>query len=103
MFIAQIDEVDTFDKNGQQMEDINSLVQYLAQICHIKHKPIKDSDDDNARYFHMEKVNYSITGLQFEIQKSGNQLTQKVIYPPFVEHKLSSIFMDIYSPPPDQA
>jgi len=30
MFIAQIDEVDVFDKNGQQREDVNSLIEYLA-------------------------------------------------------------------------
>ncbi|MFL5786783.1 MAG: hypothetical protein ACJ748_01910 [Flavisolibacter sp.] len=99
MFIAQVDEVDAFDKTGQQSEDVNSLVQYLAQICHIKHKPLKDSDDDNARFFHIEKLDYSISGLQFELIPKP-ELSEKIIYPPLLQNKPSSIYLDISSPPP---
>src|SRR2546423_2742158 len=102
MFIAQIDEVDSFDYSGQQQEDVNSLVQYVAQLCHVQHKPIKDSDDDNARYFHLIKFDYSVFGQQFaEVKKPNNESSQKIIYPPFLQQRLSSIFIDIYSPPPE--
>jgi len=99
MFIAQVDEVDAYDKNGQQQEDINSLVEYLAVACHIKHKPLKDSDDDNARYFHISKFdNYNFS--QFGTIKKEYFFTGKTKFPPRIEKKVSPIFLDIQSPPP---
>jgi hypothetical protein len=98
MFIAQVDEADAFDRTGQQKEDVNSLVQYLAQAFHIKHKPLKDSDDDNARYFHASKFddyNFSLMGV---IKKEYFLTTIK--FPPYFVKPASSIFLDIQGPPP---
>jgi hypothetical protein len=99
MFIAQLDEVDVFDKSGQQREDINSLVQYLADVFHIKHKPLKDNDDDNARYFHIVKVDeYYFT--QHLVTKENLFTPVRTIFPPFIDEKLSSVSLDIQGPPP---
>jgi hypothetical protein len=98
MFIAQIDEVDILDNNGQQQEDINSLIQYIGQVFHIKHKPIKDSDDDNARYFHASKfdeTNFCQGGM---LKKEYFFVRTK--FPPCIEEKLNSIYLDIQGPPP---
>jgi len=98
MFIAQVDEVDAYDKTGQQKEDVNSLVQYLADALHIKHKPLKDSDDDNARYFHASKFddyNFSLLGV---IRKEF--FSTPIKFPPYFVKPASSIFLDIQAPPP---
>lgn len=99
MFIAQVDETDIVDGNGQQQEDINSLVQYIGQVFHIKHKPLKDSDDDNARYFHASKFDddsFSQTG----ILKREYIFNGETKFPPCIEEKLNSIYLDFQGPPP---
>jgi hypothetical protein len=101
MFIAQVDETDIYDKNGQQEEDINSLVEYLADVCNFEHQPLKDSDDDNARYFHLENLNYSFFNENFiELKKPFAKTNEKVKYPPHLQQKISSIFLEIQLPPP---
>jgi hypothetical protein len=99
MFIAQTDEVDVFDKNGQQHEDVNSLVEYLANTFHIKHKPIKDSDDDNARYFHVVKLPNCIIP-QPIVAKEDNLNFIDRSFPLYIEKKLISVSLDIQGPPP---
>jgi hypothetical protein len=99
MFIAQVDEMDVYDKNGQQMEDVNSLVQYVANLCHIAHKPIKDSDDDNARFFHMEKLDYSLYRQLFEVMTKP-AITEKTAFQPYKQQHLLSVCLEISSPPP---
>lgn len=99
MFIAQLDEVDAYDQNGQQKEDVNSLVEYLADAFHIKHKPLKDSDDDNARYFHASKFDdYNFS--QLGVVKKEYFFTGKLKFPPYFEKPAASIFLDIQGPPP---
>jgi len=97
MFIAQVDEVDMVDHNGRQQEDINSLIQYIGQVFHITHKPLKDSDDDNARYFHASKFeDYAFC--QGGILKKCFFVVTK--FPPGIEEKINSIYLDIQGPPP---
>jgi hypothetical protein len=43
-------------KMDSSVKTVNSLADYLASTFHVKHKPVKDSDDDNARYFHVVKL-----------------------------------------------
>jgi len=99
MFIAQVDEVDTYSQDGQQKEDINCLVQYLANAFHIKHKPLRDNDDDNARYFHASKFddyNFSKLGVvkkEFFVEPQGK-------FPPYLEELTSSVSLDMQGPPP---
>ncbi len=102
MFIAQVDEMDVFDKNGQQKEDVNSLIQYVAELFHLDHKPIKDSDDDNARYFHLEKLDYSLYQEQLTgLRKPNKDVSEKTVYAPYMQNKIAAIFFDIQSPPPE--
>ena len=76
MFIAQVDESDVFDRTGQQKEDINSLVQYVDVIILKHNHHTKDSDDDNARYFHAAKFDdYSFS--QAGIEKKNVYLLRK--------------------------
>ncbi|HEV7621700.1 MAG TPA: hypothetical protein VGO09_08205 [Flavisolibacter sp.] len=101
MFIAQVDEVDIYDKYGQQKEDVNSLIQYVAVLCNFKHKPLKDTDDDNARYFHLVNLDYSFFNDQLTDEKKTFVNIEKVKYAPYIKNKLSTVFFDIQSPPPE--
>lgn len=98
MFIAQVDEGDSYDRSGQQKEDVNSLVQYLAHAFHIKHRPLTDNDDDNARYFHASKFddyNFSQLGVIKE-----EYFFTPMKFPPYFVKPASSISLDVQGPPP---
>lgn len=101
MFIAQIDEKDIYDSSCQQMQDINSLSDYL-QYCFSKkdgHEKHPDTDDDNARYFHALKPHFFLAQPIAIIKKETNLFSYKSI--PLKETaKLSPGFYDIQSPPP---
>lgn len=101
MFIAQVDERDTYDRSGRQKEDINSLVQYLARVFHYKHNPFKDSDDDSARYFHIETQFVICEKDAVQIEDPFEYLSQKIKYPPYKEQKALSQYFEIQSPPPE--
>jgi len=99
MFIAQIDELDIFDSSGQQREDVNSLVEYLVNTFDVKHKPAKDSDDDNARYFHVVKLPGCIIP-QPTIAKDDNFASSDRSFPLYIEKKLISVSLEMQGPPP---
>jgi hypothetical protein len=104
MFIAQVDEVDTYDKKGKQQEDINSMVQYVAYLFNIKHKPLPDSDDDNARYsliismplYDFQPVKIKSTREEFFAAGKKNE------YSIYKEQNLLSPVIEISTPPPEE-
>jgi hypothetical protein len=99
MFIAQLDEVDVVDKMGQQKEDVNSLVQLLANTFHIKHRPVKDGDDDNARYFHASKFE-DFNFAQLGVVKKESFSEIRTTFPIYSEKLINSASPDIQGPPP---
>lgn len=99
MFIAQVDEVNTYDKNGRQQEDINSMVQYIAEVFHLKHKPLPDADDNNARYFHVVKSNDYFSTQQI-VAKENIFNVVETTFPLFIEKKTNSVLIDFQGPPP---
>lgn len=103
MFIPQVDEMDLFDANGTQTDDINSLFEYVDQVVlGNKNDTPQDEDDDNARYFHLVKMNdYAFQQQVIELKKATPHTATKTNYPPYLEQKLSSLYFDIQSPPPE--
>ena len=100
MFVAQVDEIDVYDASGRQVEDVNSLVDFI-RISFQKHREHnkKDSDDDNARYFHVVKLGQLFYQPYFNsIETNDNNGLDD--YPPSVEPKITSVFSEIQSPPP---
>ncbi len=102
MFIAQVDEVDTYDAKGNPQNDINTLTEYIHDILlHRDKKPRPDEDDDNARYF--QGSNASLYDLQQYKVKVSNEdvfVNIKDQYSLFKENELLSPFLEITSPPP---
>ncbi len=101
MFIAQVDEVDTYDKQGREQEDINSLYQYVALICHIHHRPLPDSDDDNARYtLTVSMPLYDFHQYKIEGAREDFSTGKKSGYALFKQNNWLSPVMEIRTPPP---
>lgn len=105
MFIPQVDEIDVYDASGRQLEDVNSLVDFIHVSLHPQKKHHKkDTDDDNARYFHAVKIYENFFRQQIvEIKKPTLRLKNKLIYPPYLEQKPKSMCFEIQSPPPELA
>jgi type III secretory pathway component EscR len=100
MFIPQVDEVDIYDANGCQTEDVNSLVDFISVSLHPQKKHHKkDTDDDNARYFHSAKLGRFFYQPVFSTVKAHENVKANH-YSPLAEPKLSTVFYDIQSPPP---
>src|SRR5690349_18813573 len=101
MFIAQVDEVDTYDKKGRQQEDINSIFQYAELVFHIKHKPLPDTDDDNARYsLTVSSPLYDF--YQYKIKSTREDFTaeNQNEYSLYKENNWLSPVIEITTPPP---
>ncbi|MBS1920988.1 MAG: hypothetical protein JST17_12110 [Bacteroidetes bacterium] len=102
MFIAQVDEVDTYDAKGKRQNDINTLGEYIHDILlHHTKKSRPDEDDDNARYCQV----VSIPLYDFSLYKSktscdGPPVIPKKEYSVFKEKKWHSPVLDILFPPP---
>ena len=103
MFIAQVDEVDVYDKTGCQLADINTLGEFIdAAVNGTQNTPSQDEDDDNARYFHIDKVvNHTFQQQIAEVKKSYTIAKEKINYPPYIQNKLALVCFDIQSPPPE--
>ena len=57
MFIPQLDELDVIDEKGYQVDDTNSLYDYIDEVV-LRNKDITpdDEDDDALMYYHILKV-----------------------------------------------
>lgn len=103
MFIPVADEVDIFDAQGNQVCDINTMVQYVDQIV-LGHTRTShsDSDDDQAHFFNLIKFQRFFAN-QFEIVSSKKIVfawNDKPIYSLFKDKKLMSLEQDVIIPPP---
>jgi hypothetical protein len=102
MFIPQMEEVDQFDKNGCQVDDINSLYEFIDQVVlgNTDNTP-EDEDDDQPRFFHLVKVGDFTIGQSIALVKrpefSSNDNTN---YPFFLSGKIPLVFAEILLPPP---
>lgn len=100
MFIAQIDEKDIYDAAFQEVQDINSLSEYLQNVFshHKDHNKHKDTDDDNARYFHALKPHFFLQPTVLGKKESSLPLYKNL--PLKDETALASGFSKLDSPPP---
>ena len=59
MFIPHLDERDIYDNNGRQMDDINTVAEYIDQVLldHPDNIP-EDEDDDSAQNFSADHIDY---------------------------------------------
>ncbi|WP_162303858.1 hypothetical protein [Paracnuella aquatica] len=59
MFFPVMEEMDLYDARGVQVDDVNSVVEYIVQDVlmseHDKQLPADDEDNDQPHYFHLHK------------------------------------------------
>ncbi|MER3470127.1 MAG: hypothetical protein C4330_02055 [Chitinophagaceae bacterium] len=102
MFIAQVDEIDLYDAKGQQIEDINSLTEYVDVVLFgNKHKHKADDDDDCARFFHSIKIDYFFKQQLVATKNVDKEIGAKKVYPVYSIGKPSSAYTEIQTPPPE--
>lgn len=51
MFLPQMPEDDTYDQNGNQTDDINSVAEYIAVALGYD-TTVDDEDDDSGQFYH---------------------------------------------------
>jgi hypothetical protein len=56
MLLPQVTEQDAYDSTGQQINDINSVVEFVNEVVLGHHNPPIDEDDDNGQNFHVVKM-----------------------------------------------
>ena len=103
MFIPQMAEVDSYDSFGTQVDDINTLVEYIDQqvLGHYDNTP-EDEDDDSGQPYHIIKmVDYVwhpyVPAVQTKI--TFNESPAKV-FTGYIEHKLKAGFPTSLLQPP---
>ena len=106
MFIPQMAEVDTYDSFGTQVDDINTLVEYIDQqvLGHYDSTP-EDEDDDSGQPYHIIKmVDYVwhpyVPTVQTKV--TLNDAPAKV-FTGYIEQEPTSGFPKILLPPPKAA
>lgn len=101
MFIPQVDEMDIYDRSGRQIEDVNSLSEYLVEAFTPteKHYSKKDGDDDNARYFQLYRTTLFLEQPVAVVQMLPARCRNKSI-PLTDETRLAAGFSKVVSPPP---
>jgi len=103
MFVPQLDERDMFDKNGFQVDDINSVIEYVDQvILNNKDNTPEDEDDDTAKSFHVAKMVDHCYQLPLQ-EVTENPFTETVVYTfdTYKEAKVTPVYPSVVSPPPD--
>jgi hypothetical protein len=103
MFIPQMAEVDVYDRNGAQVDDINTLVEFIDQdvLGHHDSTP-EDEDDDTERTYHITKsIEFSWHPYVSEIQtKVAFKEEAAIEFADYSAHKPTPGFTNIFIPPP---
>lgn len=101
MFLPQMPETDVFDKNGDQIDDINSVLEYVSvQLGYDK--IADDEDDDSGQNFHLVNVvNYYFEQKEILLHQAPITLIKNKVYSEFLNTKISSPSFDIITPPPE--
>jgi hypothetical protein len=101
MFLPQIQEQDVYDVNGQQVDDINSIVE-LINVELGYDKTADDEDDDNGQSFHLVKSSeYSFQQQSVLIERTDFTEIKNTVFSEYKIPSVKSISLDILTPPPD--
>ena len=65
MFLPQCPEMDVRDANGQQQEDINSLIEWANVALGIDTTPDDEDDDNGTKFIVLKNFDYKILHRNF--------------------------------------
>ncbi len=101
MFLPQVQEEDQFSATGQELDDINSIVE-LVNVELGYDTTADDEDNDNGQNFHIVKSTDYCSQLQSVLLERTDytEITNQA----FAEYRISSaksVFTDVLTPPPN--
>jgi hypothetical protein len=101
MWLPQVEEQDVF-LNGQQVDDINSLIEYIEQeVLNIPDSSPEDEDDDKAQHFGLVKFENESCEVKFRFLQLGWPIfTTKQKCFVYTDGKPGLVHHDIIVPPP---
>ena len=100
MFLPQVPEADVYDENGNQTDDINSVVEFVMVKLGIDHHA-DDEDDDSGQNFHLVKIaEYCFQPVFTELNTNNTFEIKPALYGVYKENKSPNISFDIIIPPP---
>ena len=103
MFLPQVAMDDVYDANGQQTDDITSVVEYIRVTLGYD-KTADDENDDSGQNFHAVKnVEYSFQQQVIVINRQDVSELRKNTFPEYKMPSHSTPSFDILTPPPNQA
>ncbi|MCP9750825.1 hypothetical protein [Ferruginibacter sp. HRS2-29] len=105
MFLPQVAEDDQYDITGRQIDDINSVSEYVDQVLLGNYDPTpEDEDSDNGQDFHVVKsVDYNYLQPSVFIQRDRFVEIRKHSFSEYMLPQLSFPALDVATPPPDMA
>ena len=100
MLLPQVPEDDVYDANGNQVDDINSVVEYVMVHLGIDHHA-DDEDDDQGQNFHIVKIfEYCFQPVFSDIKTNEFTITKQAMFGVYKESKIPNVSFDIIIPPP---
>ena len=100
MLLPQVSEDDVYDKMGNQVDDINSIVELVMVKLGFDHHA-DDEDDDQGQNFHIVKIfEYCSQPVFSEINNREFAIDKKAMFGVYKENKIPDISFDIIIPPP---
>ena len=101
MFLPQGPEEDQYDANGQQIDDINSIVELIAVNLGYDHTA-DDEDDDSGQNFHMVKAfDYNFEQQYQLIQHETLTRQCSNEFPFYITASIEPVCFDVITPPPE--
>jgi hypothetical protein len=100
MLLPQAPEDDVYDNNGNQVDDINSIVELIMVKLGIDHHA-DDEDNDQGQNFHLVKVfDYCFEPAFTKIKQGELILNNRALFGEYKEEKIPLMALDIIVPPP---
>lgn len=100
MFLPQVPEVDIYDSNGNQVDDINSVVEFVMVKLGLDRRA-DDEDDDNGQNFHIVKsVEYCFRPEYLKLNKADTFVTKTAFFGEYQKDKITRVSFDVIIPPP---
>lgn len=102
MLLPQVPETDVYNAQGQQQDDINSVIEYVDEIILDNHHPDPvDEDNDQGQTFHLVKIVDYYFELDFSpIRHKPLLATARNKFSLYAEEKIDPVTLDILAPPP---
>lgn len=100
--MPQVAETDVYDAAGQQVDDINTVIEYIDEVVlDNKDTTPEDEDNDDGQNFHLVKtcdVYFQTPTIQ--LKRKPLLISQKQQFVQFEEPAIAAPLFDVIAPPP---